>query len=153
MATGLKLEGFKEFDRFLKQLPEQPLRRATRGAIRASAKPITKQIKANLKGHKHTGNLARSVTVENRKFRSVSKVAVLIGFKKPEGNHAVLVEFGTGPRVTDSGKSTGRMPALRFFTRAIDTKKREQVVVMTKELKKRFQKEVSKLARQTRLRR
>jgi len=153
MSAGLKLEGFKEFDKFLKKLPEQPLRRATRGAIRASAKPITKQIKANLKGHKHTGNLARSVTVQNRKFRTVSKVAVLVGFKKPQGNHAVLVEFGTGPRVTSSGKSTGSMPALRFFTRALDSTKTQQASVMKTELKKRFEKEVSKLARQTRLRR
>lgn len=153
MATGLKLEGFKEFDKFLKLLPEQPLRRASRGAIRASAKPITKQIKANLKAHKHSGRLARSVTVQNLKLRFLTKVAVLIGFKKPEGSHAVLVEFGTGPRSTKAGKSTGRMPALRFFTRAIDAKRREQIVILTNELKKRFQKEVIKLARKTRLRR
>jgi len=153
MATGLKLEGFKEFDRFLKILPEQPLRRATRGAIRSSAKPITKQIKANLKGHKHTGRLRRSVTVQNLKLKLLTKVAVLIGFKKPEGSHAVLAEFGTGPRSTKAGKSTGRMPALRFFTRAIDSRKREQIIILTSELKKRFQKEVVKLARKTRLRR
>lgn len=153
MSAGLKLEGFKEFNNFLKQLPAQPLRRAARGAIRASAKPVTKQIKANLKGHKHTGNLARSVTVQNRKQRNNNKVAVLVGFKKPEGNHAVLVEFGTGPRFTKAGKSTGSMPALRFFTRALDTKRREQTLILRQELKKRLEKEVSKLARQTRLRR
>lgn len=152
MATGLKLEGFKEFDRFLKQLPAQPLRRAARGAIRASAKPITKQMKDNLKGHKHTGNLRRSIIAQDIKGRTF-EVAVAVGFKRPEGSHAVLVEFGTGPRVTGAGKSTGSMPALRFFTRALDTKRREQVLILTKELKKRFEKEAFKLARQTRLKR
>jgi len=152
MSVKLKLEGFKELSGFLKNLAEQPVRRATRGAIRASAKPITRQIKSNLKGHKHTGNMARSVTVVNRKFKTISKVAVLVGFKKPMGNHAVLVEFGTGPRFTKDGKSTGAMPALRFFTRALDTKKREQEFILRQELKKRLRKEVVKLILRSRLR-
>lgn len=152
MATGIKLDGFKEFDSFLKKLPVQPLRRAARSAIRASAKPITKEMKGNLSGHKHTGNLKRSITVQNLKGKP-SEVAVAVGFKKPEGNHAVLVEYGTGPRFTAAGKSTGSMPALRFFTRALDVKKRDHFNVLTKELTKRLNKEAVKLARKTGMKR
>lgn len=155
MQIGMTLKGFKQYDKFLEQLPAQTLRKAARGAIRASAKPITKQMRANLKGHRRTGNLSKSIVVQNTKERRF-EIAVYIGFKtgKGGGNHAALVEFGTSPRVltgsknpADAGTPTGAMPALRFFVRARKSKRSEQVALLKTELKKRFEKEVIKLAR------
>jgi hypothetical protein len=35
--------------------------------------------------------------------------------------HSHLVEWGTGPRTTEEGRSTGAMPKLRVMARALDT--------------------------------
>jgi Bacteriophage HK97-gp10, putative tail-component len=35
--------------------------------------------------------------------------------------HSHLVEFGSGPRITSEGRSTGAMPKLRVMARALDT--------------------------------
>ena len=145
MSVSVKLEGFKEFDKFLKELPEQPLRRATRGALKASAKPIVKAAKDNLKAHKHTGKLRKSIKSQSLK-KGRGAVVVVVGPTK-DAPHAHLVEFGTGPRQTKDGKSTGQMPAIGFLRRATDTRKREQQTILRKELGIRIEKEAVKVAR------
>jgi len=150
MSAKVKVQGLKEFDQFLKVLPAQPLRRAVRGSLNAVGKVLLKSIKENLKPYKHSGNLIKStVKFDNKGERDPNKVSVIIGFLKGSGggNHAHLLEFGTGPRVTSSGKSTGSMPATRFFTKALDEDRVKRENLLKKELKVRFEKQVDKLMR------
>ncbi len=151
MSANVKVTGLKEFDKFLKVLPAQPLRRAVRGSLNAVGKVLVKSIKENLKPYKHSGNLLKSVTkFDNKAERDPNKVSVIIGFLQSLGGfHAHLVEFGTGPRVTGAGKSTGSMPATRFFTKALDEGRQKRELLLQRELKIRFEKQIDKTMRKT----
>lgn len=60
------------------------------------------------------GNLKESLTRRVKK----SRPGVLIGFYRPLGNHAHLVDSGTKKRSTTKGKNSGIMPANHFWTDA-----------------------------------
>ena len=74
-----------------------------------------------------TGNLKRSVRVIARRSRGTSTASTayytVIGFKLPEGAHALLIEGGTASRVQRNGRSVGAVAATRFFTRALEVSK------------------------------
>ena len=68
-----------------------------------------------------TGSLLRQFRTRRRR----NMMAVAAGFNRPEGAHAHLVDLGTGPRYTKSGKYRGVMPANMFWTDAIETTQSE----------------------------
>ncbi len=75
-----------------------------------------------------TGKLLHQFRVRRRR----NQMAVAAGFNRPEGAHAHLVDLGTAPRYTKSGKYRGVMPANRFWTDAIDaTQAKAQDVFLT----------------------
>ena len=62
------------------------------------------------------GNLKRSVQAKSKKHKTHGFWAK-VGFgrtKGKKGNHAMLLNEGTKPRVTKAGKSTGQGPAMQF---------------------------------------
>ena len=151
--ASLQIKGLKELDKFLKLLPAQPLRTVTKAAIKASGKPVVKQIRINLNKHSRSGGLKKSVIQKSITKRDPANVAIIIGFRlglkgsKNTGPHAHLVEFGTGPRINKAGKSTGQMPATPFFRPALDSTREIQFQTLARELKKRIEKMARKIAR------
>jgi HK97 gp10 family phage protein len=67
-----------------------------------------------------TGNLKKDIKVKQLpKLGNNPKAAIV----KSTAPHDHLIEFGTKPRYTKSGKFTGIMPAHPFFRPAIDANK------------------------------
>lgn len=102
----LELQGNKELIRAMEQLSNKVQRDIGRKAVRAGSMPIFKEAKANLGrvvSDEATGKLKKSM---GRRFRTKKGIHyVVIGPALPEGAHAHLVEFGTGPRYRHSLES------------------------------------------------
>lgn len=64
-----------------------------------------------------SGALLSSITSRVRVNRKTGEPTV-VGFERPRGNLAHLVDLGTKPRYTKSGAYRGIMPANYFFTDA-----------------------------------
>lgn len=64
-----------------------------------------------------SGALLSSITSRVRVNRKTGEPTV-VGFERPRGNLAHLVDLGSGPRYTESGAYRGIMPANYFFTAA-----------------------------------
>ena len=89
-------------------------KKLSRKTIRAKKQEaIPTGIKAD---HYKPGNLKRSVQAisgNDNRYGFWAKVGYGRS-KRKKGNHALLLNDGTKPRVTKAGKSTGRGPALKF---------------------------------------
>jgi len=128
-AFKFELTGAKELERALLELPKGASKTVLRSALRRAAKPIMRDGKAFAPRSDNpgpSGHLADSITIGNvstranaKAFREGKGVLVVVG-PSSKFPHAHLLEFGTGPRVSKSGKSSGSMPAHPFMRRAFD---------------------------------
>lgn len=92
-------------------------KQSVRQGVRDAAKIFAARGKINLAAQTkpHTGNL-RSAFKTNYHPRYYA--IYYAGFHRPTGNHAHLVDLGTGLRETRDHKNRGRMPATYFWTDA-----------------------------------
>lgn len=124
-----KLTGAKELERALRELPKRIGKAAVRRAMLKSLKPVAAAAEATVRASSfRTGGLASSITVSTRLSRRQRKagmkgddIAAYVGASPSRVAH--LVEFGTGPRETKAGRSTGSMPAEPFLRPAWDAHK------------------------------
>lgn len=134
----VKITGDKSLVKLLEKLPNKIARKVGRGALIASAKPIIKQYRQNLKPHKRTGLLAKSVKAKSagrQRVGPADEIVVLVG---PTGRffYGGFLEFGTS-----------RIAAEHLFRSALESTRNEQIKILGKEMGKRIKKEVKKLAR------
>ena len=128
MTKKSGVHGLKELETALNELTPAVSKRVTRKALRESAWIITREAQALAKARlqRLTGRLFRGINQgEGRQIRK-PKGAVSMAFKIGFTNaapHGPMLEFGTGPRKTKDGKSTGVGPAFRFMTDAWHGKK------------------------------
>lgn len=130
----VKIKGEKQMLANFKKLPAQVARRVARGALIASARPIIKQAKSNLRPHKRTGLLIESIKSKSAKKgkRAGDEVTILVG-PTTRGFYGSFLEFGTS-----------RFPAVRWFRRALASTRDEQIRIVGDEVGKRIIKEVRK---------
>ena len=76
-------------------------------AIRRKYSEVTSEV---------TGNLIKDIESDVRR----TAPARVVGMVKNKAPHVALVEFGTGSRAHESGKSTGVMPELAPLRKAFD---------------------------------
>lgn len=134
-----KIEGLKELDRALKQLPKATAKRVLRAALKKAGQPIAAD--AASRAPRLTGRLAESVTVkttltkgQRRKSRKEKGAVVMfIGATRPTAH---LIEFGTQ-----------KMAARPFLRPAWDSGKMQVLATMKKELWKAIQKAAKRLAK------
>jgi HK97 gp10 family phage protein len=91
MSDLVQVKGLKELNQFLQQLPAKIERNVLRGALRAGARPVQQQAKAN--APKDTGQLAAGI-----KISTGGKGGTVIAKVKLTGKHAFLgpwMEYGT----------------------------------------------------------
>ena len=131
----VKITGEKEMLANFKKLPVQVARRVARGALLASAKPIIKEAKNNLAPHKRTGILRKSIKSKSAKKgrRAGDEVTILVG-PTVRGFYGSFLEFGTSV-----------FSPVRWFSRALDSTRDEQIRILQAEVGKRIIKEVRKL--------
>lgn len=102
-----KVNGLAELDKALATLADKLQRNVVRGALRAGAKQIEVEAKAQLARNQsvHTGALRDSVRVSVRLVRGVPKATISAGSKKAW--YAKLVEFGTTKHIIQAKQSKG----------------------------------------------
>lgn len=124
MAAPAKMEviGLKALDKLLDDLPPKVSRVVQRKVVTAMSTPVLKAYRRNVKTlvGKKTGRLARAPARKIKTYARTQSVVGIIGPRSKAAPHAHLVEFGTGPRITKTGKATGRMPAYAPLRKAYD---------------------------------
>jgi len=156
---SFELEGLKELDDMLRQLPKAMGKAVLRKVLNKAALPIQVAAKAhvprsetrNIKGIAYSGgNLAESIVITPRLKKSQRRgqrlakdeIVVYVGSTAP---HAHLVEFGTAERYRKSGGHTGAMPAFPFLTVAWDSTKKKALRIIRDELETELVKAASRL--------
>lgn len=163
MAAPAKMEmiGFKELDKLLKGLPAKVERVVLRKVATAMSTPVLKSYRRNVKSlvGKVTGRLLQAPARKMKTYPRTQTVIAIVGPKLHMGGrqkvapHAHLVEFGTGPRVTKAGKSTGRMPAYAPLRKAYDANLGAIRRIAHKKTAEAIKAEAKKLARRHRTQR
>lgn len=97
MKLEFKLEGAKEFDAMLKQLPGRVAGRVAANALRAGARIIRDETKIQVPVL--TGELQRSIKVITGRAERRDARIVHVGVFGKESGLAHIIEFGTGPRI------------------------------------------------------
>ena len=146
----LKIDGIKELTETLKTVsPAEGTRIARRVVVRIARDARDKARQRAPVGA--TGNLRRSIKSRRRRGKpgwAESEVyADRSGGKTGLGYHWHLVEFGTGPRTTKGGKSTGSMPAQPFITPTVEEERPRTPAVYRNLWWPEFRKEMIKRAK------
>lgn len=144
----VNLVGFDEFEDFLVQLPKVTAKTVVRNSLKKAAAPILTAAKAAAPAGP-SGKLRESFIISPKK-KGRAKFKVRGGgmeiFVGSTAKHAHLVEFGTKERVSKDGKSSGRMPENRFFTRVWDQTWKEAEKILYRELWIQLAKAAKRLA-------
>lgn len=109
--------------RNLRWLPQDVRRKIGRMALRQGAKRLVEAVKDEMQSQdiRRTGEGIESIghTIRLDKLYK-DELRAEIGPISPLGWYLHFIEFGTGPRVTDKGKSTGMVPAKPFMEPAFN---------------------------------
>ena len=100
--------------------------------LREGAKVIYDETKASIQRHGFVkkGNLLSSVAIKTKKNTG----KVYIGFRRPEGAAAHLLDKGTAVRHTKSGANRGKIVASHFHTDSVNAKKDEAMQILYKSI-------------------
>lgn len=129
----LKVEGLRELEKLLEQLPAAAARRTSRAAMMVALEPVaaTARSLAPRGDEPKNARMADTIGVSDKLTKRQAREARRL-FREGVGRHvqevyvgvahpvAHLVEFGSGPRRHKTGKSTGVMPAQPFMRPAWD---------------------------------
>lgn len=128
MNVKLKVTGFKEMDRQLKQMKTATAKATVRRAMKVALEPVRAAAASSAPrsggagphmadgigiAHKLTKRQAR----EAKRGDGPDLASMYVGAEDPKAH---LIEFGTGPRFHKSGKFVGVMPAQPFMRPAWD---------------------------------
>lgn len=162
MNLEFKLDGAKELDELLKQLPANVARRVSANALRAAGRDMRDEMKRQVPVE--TGDLKRSIKVITAKAAGRDKRNVRVGVFGKEVPLAHLVEFGSAAhkiatkvkRVlfdAGAGKFFGRevshpgTPARPFIRPAADAQAGRAVETIGKVLAEGIEREALKLGK------
>ena len=124
MKTELSVEGFRDIERALAQLPAGTAKGVARRAMRKELQPVKDTAEAFWPGANEafrvTSALKSSQRPAVRESRSVTNM--FVGSFEP---HAHLVEFGTGPRYNKAGAYRGSVAPQPVLQPAWDIHKRQ----------------------------
>jgi HK97 gp10 family phage protein len=157
MKTSVRLEGARELDKALEELPKATgrnvMRRAATKALQPvidTARPLVPQDEGSLKESlKVTTRLSkRQAALMRQQYRAEGKAAVNVFAGPAALPHAHLVEFGTKPRYhKKSGKFVGQMKPRPFMRPAWDSKKDDVLASFQKIMWGEIEKAAQRLAR------
>lgn len=138
----IKIEGLKELDRALKELPNAVAKGVIRTALKKAAEPIRAAAEAGAPRltHQLAQSIAISTTLSKRQRRKqggkVGDVDVYVGASYPDGAHAHLLEFGTS-----------KMSARPFMRPAWEANKGAALDIIKRELWGAIQRAARRLAK------
>ncbi len=111
-TRDLELFG-RDIEKLIREFPSE-----MRGIVGEATGEMEKAVRRKYKEvtTEKTGNLIGGINSDVRQTAAER----FVGMVKNEAPHVALVEFGTGPRAHESGKSTGVMPELAPLRKAFD---------------------------------
>ena len=134
----MELKGAKELEKALLELPKRIGKNAIKRALVKVAGPIAEDAKsrAPVDSGKLKERIAVSATLSRRqrKGRNKDKGLVEVFVGAGARRHAVLVEFGSGPRQHESGKGTGQVQPQPFMRPAWEAGKQKALDSLAREL-------------------
>jgi HK97 gp10 family phage protein len=152
MVERVKIEGLKELQTALQELPKATARNVMRRILKARGKPIAEAARKHVPVDQGDlkDSIAVSTTLSKRQKRMHRKpdkddVEVYVG----PGPHpqAHWLEFGTDERTHASGKSVGDVPKKPFMRPAWDSQRRGLLVGIKTDLWAEIKKAADRLAR------
>ncbi len=147
---NFKIKGFKDIEAVLHKMPKKIKRNVLNHAARKGANVILKEARRRAPKSKdrRSGKHLKALLKVGQRIakRKLPPGEFVVGVLSGQGNHAALMEFGTGPRYQKTtGRYTGQVAAQPFMRPAYDAKKYEAIKVIQAELLARLNKEVAKL--------
>ena len=148
-AFSFEIQGLKELDKMLTQLPKSMGKSVLRASLKKAAVPLLNEATESAP-EGPTGRLANSMVIagklkkSQRKGRAKMKdgVEIFVGSTDPA---AYLVEWGSVERFHKSGKSVGEMTESPFFVSAWDRTKRKTLKILIEEIEKKLLKAAKNL--------
>lgn len=137
--VSLRLEGAKELERLLAELPASTAGNAARRGMAKALQPVAKAARADAPVDE--GDLRDSIGVSSKLTPAQAKEAgrrrrdervVYVG---PAAPHAHLVEFGTEARFQKNGRFVGKMTPQPFMRPAWDANRDEVLASLTQTLR------------------
>ena len=114
MSVKMKIEGFREIEKALADLPRGTAKSVVRRAMKKELAPVAAMANALWPGtdddvFRISSKVSRSQKGDRKAPKGASIVNMFVGANKAPGGapHAHLIEFGTGPRSHKSGKYVG----------------------------------------------
>lgn len=155
----VKIDGLKDLERYLKQLPEEIQKRPLRSAVSAGAKVILDEAKSRVPVD--TGNLRKSLyRYRSRRDSPKGKETFLVGVRKGKAQYANTAynrrKGRVGKTYITQGEAyywrflefgTSKIQAKRFIRDSFEQKKREAVDTMKTMLLKSIELQAKKLVR------
>ena len=136
LTVQLTLEGAKELDRKLRELPKRLEKKILRTALRAGMRPIHTAAQQNAPVEK--GQLKRSIKLRaikrNRKGFVGVKIETKGGFFRGETFYGAFQEFGFRIGHRRLGNQRKFIPGKHYFLGAADDKKDEAASIVTSEI-------------------
>lgn len=138
MTLVLDKATYQEMQRKLKMLEEVDKTAAVSKGLQEGAKPIVAEGKVNLASRNKRGTKAKSAHLANSFATSLKKKdsSIRIGFRRPGGAAAHLVDKGTAERYTKKGYYRGSVSkgnpkhGSRFWTDAVLSKGQEALEIL-----------------------
>ncbi len=137
MMISADVTGTDALLKALKQFPENIQKNVMTGAVRAAAKPIIDDARANVPVD--SGNLKKSIGVVKRKSDDKTKIHFSVTPRKGgknDGFYGHMIEFGTS-----------KMAAQPFMRPAFEKQDQQSIEAAKKYMAKRIDKEIEKAKR------
>lgn len=161
---SMRLEGAKELAQALREMPKHIAKNVLKKALNKIAEPIAADARSRAplglrKGKKGGGaggfnhlkfKIGVSPTLSRRQRKSLPKDVAAVYVGASPARHAVLVEFGTGPRHRnsfDAPGETGVMPAKPFMRPAWEANKNAAMAMLEKILRTEIEAAAKRLAK------
>jgi hypothetical protein len=154
-GVTLKLEGAKELEAALRELPKRIGKNVIKRALTKAAEPMLRQAQQNAARTKPAlgeKGVNLSTVLSRRQKRGIkardgNTVYLFLGANSARWGIAHLIEFGTSMRAHKSGKSTGRMAAQPWLRDAWAAYKQQTLDNFGKYLWQEIDKAAKSLAR------
>lgn len=156
-AVQMKVEGLKEIERMLRKLPQRNQKKIKRGALRAGADVVRKEIRQAIdqipndrlrpSGKERFKKSVGIVTSKSTWWEGKVFVGPRYSGVKHIAPEAHLFEFGTDQRRTKSGESRGAIQPTPFVQPGWERSRRKAVEDTRRELVERTIQEAIKLRR------
>lgn len=138
MTLILDKESYEDLKRKFQMLEEVDKTAAVAKGLQEGAKPIVAEGRANLASRNKKGKKAKSTHLANSFATSLRRKdgSIRIGFKRPGGAAAHLVDKGTAERYTKKGYYRGSVSkgnpyhGSRFWTDAVMSKGQEALQIL-----------------------